>query len=416
MEIEIITTTMEAAKRLTISKQFLAENAPEGSFDNKLKTIIRTIGYIQWDPVTIVAPSHLISIWSRIGRFSWSDLDKIMWEEKEVLFNWVPTAWIVLAEDYPIFYSLMMRYPESMRKGWASHAETARKFLQDHDELKGKVINRLREGPAETGQFKDFGNRKISQDGWSSGNEVTQLLFHLHMSGEVMVFGHSANQNVWSLTDDFLPHSVKKTIFPVVELEKLMAVRGLRALGVASEYDIYRYFVRGRYTDIKGTLRKLVEQGKVVKVMLQGQPKSKQFYLLPEDRRTLDSIMSDKWEPRLSLISPFDNLITLRDRTQRFFNFNYVLEQFAPKEKRKYGTYVLPILWGSDLVGRIDAKFEKTQKILNVNGVFAEPEHGKDSIIGDRLEDRVKSFADFLGAEKVIYGEIKPEKWAKHLS
>ena len=416
MEIEIITTPLEAAKRLTISKQFLAGNTPEGSFNNKLKTIIRNIGYIQWDPVTIVAPSHLISIWSRIGKFDWSDLDKIMWEDKEVLLNWVPTAWLVLAEDYPIFYSLMKRYPDSMRKGWASHAETARKFLQAHYDLKRKIIERLKEGPAETGHFRDYGNRKKSPDGWSSGNEVTQLLFHLHMTGEVMVAGHSANQNVWRLTDDFLPQCVEKTILPAVELEKHMAVRGLRALGVAGEYDIYRYFVRGRYTDIKGTLRRLIEDGKVVKAMIEGQPKSKPFYLLSEDRRTLDSIMSDKWEPRLSLISPFDNLITLRDRTQRFFNFDYILEQFVPKEKRKYGTYVLPILWDRNLVGRIDAKFEKSQKILNVNGVFAEPEYGKDGNIGNRLEERVENFADYLGAEKVVYGKIKPEKWANHLT
>ena len=195
-----------------------------------------------------------------------------------------------------------------------------------------------------------------------------------------------------------------------------MAVRGLRALGIASEYDIYRYFVRGRYTDMKGALKRLIEDEKVVKVTIEGQPKLKQLYMLADDKRTLGSIISDKWEPQLNLISPFDNLITLRDRTERFFNFNYTLEQFAPKEKRKYGTYVLPILWDSDLVGRIDVKFDKHMKILNVNGVFAEPEYEKDSIIGSRLGDRVKDFAEFLGAEKTTYGRIKPEKWVNYLT
>ncbi|MGC8515683.1 MAG: DNA glycosylase AlkZ-like family protein [Thermoplasmata archaeon] len=416
METETITTSLEAAKRLTIRKQFLAGNTPEGSFNNKLKAIIRNVGYIQWDPVTVVAPSHLISIWSRIGKFDWSELDKIMWDDKEVLFHWAPIAWLVLAEDYPIFYSLMRRYPDSMRKGWASHAESASKFLQSHHDLKQKVIKRLKEGPAETGQFKDYGNRKKSSDGWSSGNEVTELLFLLQMTGEVMVVGHSANQNVWGLTDGFLPQSVDRTIFPTVELEKYTAIRSLRALGVAAEYDIYRYFVRGRYTDLKGTLKKLVEDGKVVKVKIDSQPKAKPFYMLSEDVGALDSIASDKWEPRLSLVSPFDNLITLRDRTQKMFYFDYILEQFVPKEKRKFGTYVLPILWDSNLVGRIDAKFEKEQKILNINGVFAEPGFENDLNIGGRLADKVEDFADFLGAEKVSYGKIKPEKWANHLN
>ena len=413
MELETITTTLEAVKRLTVRKQFLAGNIPEGSFNDKLKSIIRNIGYIQWDPVTVVAPSHLISIWSRIGKFEWSELDKMMWNDKEVLFHWSPIAWLVLAEDYPIFYSLMTSYPDSMRNGWASHAESASKFLKSHHELKQKVMKRLKEGPAETGQFKGYGNSKKNTGGWSSGNEVTELLFHLQMTGEVMVVGHSGNQNIWDLTDNFLPQSVERRIIPAVELEKSTAVRALRALGISAESDIYRYFVRGRYANIKGTIRKLVEDGKAVKVKIEGEHKAKEYYILSEDIKALDAIISDKWEPRLSLISPFDNMITLRDRTQKIFNFNYILEQFVPKEKRKFGTYVLPILWGSNFVGRIDAKFEKAQKTLDILGVFAEPGFENEATIGERLADRVEDFADFLGADKVNYRKIEPMHWTK---
>ncbi|MCL4451361.1 MAG: winged helix DNA-binding domain-containing protein [Candidatus Thermoplasmatota archaeon] len=411
MEIETITTSLEAAKRLTIRKQFLAGNTPEGTFNDKLKSIIRNVGYIQWDPVTVVAPSHLISIWSRIGKFDWSELDKMMWNDKEVLFHWTPIAWLVLAEDYPIFYSLMARYPDSMIKGWASHAESASKFLKSHHELKQKVMKSLNEGPAETGQLKGYGKKKKKQDGWSSANEVNELLFHLQMTGEVMVVGHSGKQNLWGLTDNFLPRSVERKIIPAVELEMSTAIRAMRALGVSAEYDIYRYFVRGRYADIKGTLRKLLEDGKTVKVKIEGEQKAREYYILSEDIRALDSIIADKWEPWLSLISPFDNIITLRDRTQKMFNFNYILEQFVPNEKRKYGTYVLPILWGSNLVGRVDAKFEKEQKTLNILRVFAEPGFENEAVIGERLADRVEDFADFLGAEKVKYGKIEPEQW-----
>ncbi|QRF75256.1 hypothetical protein Thermo_00750 [Thermoplasmatales archaeon] len=416
METEMITTTLEAAKRLTINKQFLSGNAPDGSFNNKLKTIIRNTGYIQWDPVTVVAPSHLISIWSRIGKFDHSDLDNMMWKDKEALFHWSPTAWIVLTEDYPIFYSLMKRYPDSMRRGWTSHIESAKKILESNNGLKQRVISRLKAGPAETGHFRGYGNIEKSQDGWSSGNEVSQLLFHLHMTGEVMVVGHSANQNVWALTDDFLPEWADRTIFPIEELEKRTAIRALKALGVAPELDIYRYFVRGRYTNLKGVLKQLVEDGIVVKIRIEEQANAKPHYLLSDDKRSLDSIMSDKWEARLNLISPFDNMITLRERAQRMFNFDYILEQFLPKEKRKFGTYVLPILWDCNLVGRLDAKFDRDKETLNIKGVFAEPKFHKDTIIGINLHKKVEEFAEFLGAEKILYGKEKPEKWAKYLN
>lgn len=416
METEIINTSMEAAAKLFVSKQYLAGNSPKGSFTEKLASIIRDIGYIQWDPVTVVAPSHLISIWSRIGNFRWPDLDKMMWKDRGAFFHWVPTAWIVLTEDYPIFYSFMKRYPESLKTGWSSHAESARNFMKSRLELRNRVVEKLKAGPADTGQFRDYGIRKKSADGWSSGNEVTELLFHLHMSGEVMVAGHSGNQNVWALTEDFLPDWAERTFLSSEDLERTAAIRALRALGTAPEMDIYRYFVRGRYTNLKGTLRNLIEEGEVIKVIAEGHEKARPMYLLSEDRKTLDSIISDKWEQKLSLISPFDNLITLRDRTRRMFNFDYILEQFVPKDKRKYGTYVLPILWGHKLVGRIDAKLDKQKRILNVNAVYAEPGFEGEIQIAGKLHDKLGEFAGFLDAEKVAYGDRMPGAWAKSLT
>jgi uncharacterized protein YcaQ len=202
----------------------------------------------------------------------------------------------------------------------------------------------------------------------------------------------------------------------VEELERITAIRALKALGVAPEFDIFRYFIRGRYTILKDILKQLVENGEVVNVRIEGQPKSKPLFLLAEDKRVLDAIISDKWEPRLNLISPFDNMITLRDRTKRMFNFDYILEQFVPKEKRKFGTYVLPILWDSSLVGRVDAKLDKGEKTLKINGVFAEPGFENDAQIGCKLQERIDDFANFLGAERVIYAEKKPEKWARYLT
>ena len=108
-------------------------------------------------------------------------------------------------------------------------------------------------------------------------------------------------------------------------------------------------------------------------------------------------------------------MITLRDRAKRLFNFDYILEQFVPREKRKFGTYVLPILWDSNLVGRIDAKLDKAGKILNVNAVYAEPDYGKDAEIGEKLNVRLEELARFLGAEKIAYGEVMPKQWGKSL-
>lgn len=159
--------------------------------------------------------------------------------DKEAFFHWTPIAWLVLTEDYPIFYSLMKRYPDSLRKGWSPHVESAAKFMDSHMDFRKEIVGKLKEGPAATSEFRGYGKREKSSDGWSSGSEVSRMLYHLHMVGEVMVLGHRANQNIWALTDEFLPLRAEKNILPARDLEMKTAARAIGALGIASERDIF---------------------------------------------------------------------------------------------------------------------------------------------------------------------------------
>ncbi len=416
MDTDVLTITPQNARRLFITKQHLVGNNIGGNFREKITNLVRDIAYVQWDPVTVVAPSHLISIWSRLGNFNWAELDRVMWEDKDAFLHWTPIAVLVLTEDYPIFNALMKGYPESLGRWWRSHISTATNFIDSHKELKEQVIGKLREGPAEIKQFRSFGKRGKSEDGWSSGNEVTTLLHHLHMMGKVMVSGHAGNQNLWSLTEDFLPDWADRDELEPEKLERLMAQRALKPLGIAPAFDIVRYFVRGRYWNLEATLEDLENEGKISRICIEGEKRWKKSFIHSDDIRLLDKIEADKWEPSLKLISPFDNLITIRERTRRLFNFDYILEQFVPKEKRKFGTYVLPILWGDSLVGRVDAKLDKERNVLKINSVYAEDGFRTDLEIPELLLETLEGFSSFLGSEKVEFGKQKPEGWAKFLN
>ena len=406
---------MEEARRLFIAKQHLVDGNPVSDFKQRLITLIRDIGYIQWDPVSILAPSHLISIWSRLGRFDISDLEQLLWNDRKIFLHWTPTAVLVSTEDYPIFYSLMKRYPESLGNSWASHIKPAKEFLERHADLREVVMATLKSGPADARMFKGIGKKVKSSDGWSSGNEITTLLYHLHMCGEVMVSGHNANQNLWSLTDAFLPSWAEKKELSIQELESLTALRSLKALGVGSEYDINRYFVRGRYIQLSSTLEQLQDSSKIVKVKIDGERRGRKSYIRSEDIKLLESLEKGVYEGHLRLISPFDNILSNRERAKTMFNFEYTLEQFLSVEKRKYGTYVLPILFGDRLVGRIDASLEKNLHQLNINSIYAEPGYESDPDIPSKLAEVIQELADFLDAEKVSYGKHLPEGWARFL-
>ena len=213
-----LTITLENARRFYLRKQRLAGN-PARSSDEAILSVVRDLCYVQWDPIDAVAPSHIISFWSRLGNFRLSELERLLWDEKKLLLYWTPVASIVLTEDYPIYSALMRRYSEflsdSTRPSWVR----ARKFLAEHRELRKKMLSELKKkGPLQLTQFQDY-VRTGRTDGWSSGSDVSNMLHYLTVTGEIMVVGHKGLQNMWGLAEEFLPSSVDRTKLTGEEFE-----------------------------------------------------------------------------------------------------------------------------------------------------------------------------------------------------
>jgi uncharacterized protein len=393
-----------------VTNQHLTGKLPKRPTRDEIVSLIRDLPYVQWDPVTIVAPSHMISLWSRLGRFDPSDLEGLLWDDRRVFLHWTPIASLVLAEDYPLYASLMKRYPGSMAS-WGIHGRRAVQFLANHKELRLRMLTELRKGPLQANQFSDYAIRK-SEHGWSSENEISNLLYHLHMSGEVMVVGRRGNQNVWGLTDEFLPRWVEREPLGEDEFEREAAQRALRGLGTATPSEIKYYFPPGRYQNLKKALASLEEESLIHPVSVDGFGKKNEVrYVHDRDLPLLETIGSDAWDPRVSLIAPFDTLIRGQARTNAVFGFDYVHEQFLPKEKRKFGTYVLPILLGANLIGRADLKMDREKETLLVNSVHSERGAPTDRAVGSEIAERLGELAEFLGAKEVVYTPKVPGAW-----
>jgi len=408
-----ISTTAQAVRRLAVTKQHLAGRLPKRAGREDLVRLVRDLAYVQWDPVPVVAPSHIISIWSRVRSFRLTDLDRLLWEDRRFLLHWTPTASIVLTEDYPIYRSLMERYPESLARGWSNHIPRAQKFLAEHTDLKGRVLRELQGGPLTPTQFKDFRPMR-SPDGWSSSSDVSTMLFHLHMSGAVVVVGHEGNQNLWGLTEKFLPSLAKTEGLSEEEYERSAAERALRALGTAREREIYLYFVRGRYQHLKQALAKLAEEGRIRPVKAEGLADRDQRYVHESDAELLESLGTSDSEPRVSLVPPFDNMLA-GGRLTSMFGFEYAREQFLPKEKRKFGTYVLPIIRGDRFIGRIDSAIDRKKKVLNIHSVHAEPGATKEKGVASEIREVIERLATFLDAKEVVYSRHVPDAWKSSL-
>jgi uncharacterized protein YcaQ len=317
-------------------------------------------------------------------------------------------------EDYPLYASLMERYPSSLSGSWKPHEARARKFLAENTGLRKKMLTELKKGPLQASQFKDY-RTKERTDEWAPTSDVSHMLFHLLMLGEVMVVGHDGNQNVWGLTEKFLPSWAERKALPEEEFERESAQRAIRALGAATPSEINYYFVRGRYRDLRGTAAKLEADSTIRRLAVQDFRVKETRYVHEKDVSLLESLKTDELEPRVSLLPPFDNLICSQARTKRVFDFDYVREQFLPEEKRRFGTYVLPILWGERLIGRIDPRLDKRSGRLMVNSVHAEPGAPSDKEIVSMIAEKIQNLAEFLGAREVAYSERVPASWKNSL-
>ena len=409
------TVPLEAARRLTVTKQHLAGRLPSGPSRDSLLSVVRDLAYVQWDPVTVVAPSHLISLWSRVGGFRASDLEALLWEEKKLFEHWTPMASLVLTEDYPLYASLMRRYPDSLTSSWGSQRTRARRFLTEHAGLRRRILRDLRSGPRSVSEFEAHEGTRRDDGDWAASSDVTEMLFHLLMRGEAMVVGHRGAQNLWGLTEQFLPASVKREPLSEQEFERTAAQRALRALGTATEREIRHYYPRGRYRNLKGTLAHLEKEAVVHRIRIEALGPRDERFVHDDDLPLLESLQGRDWVPRTSLLPPFDNMLYSTERTSRLFGFHYIREQFLPKEKRRFGTYVLPILRGDQLIGRIDPVFEKATRTLRVLAVHAEPEAPTGRSVGSEVAETLRGLAQFIGADRVTYTSRVPRAWKSSL-
>ncbi len=403
--------TARAARRLVVTQQHLAGARPARVSAERIVRTVHDLPYVQWDPVTVVAPSHLLSLWARLGPFRPADFDRLLWKERRLLQHWIPFASVVPTEDYPLHASFMRRYPDSLSDSWGSQREAARAFLARHGDLRKGVLRDLRHGPLLLGQFTDHARTKRDSGDWAPASAVAEMLWHLLMSGEVMVVGHEGSQNLWGRTEAFLPPAVRRKVLGPEAGLRAAAEKALRGLGVASAKEVQHYFIRGCYPNVRGTLADLLAEGRAQPVVVEGLAGHEERYVLAEAVDRLHALENGAFSPRVSLLPPFDNMVASQARGRRLFDFDYVREQFLPKERRRFGMWVLPILRGERFIGRMDARLNKERRVLEVVAVFAETEAPMERTIAAEIDEELQRLAGFLGADSVAYSRRVPAGW-----
>jgi hypothetical protein len=422
----MLTLTPTLARRLAITQQRLAGPTPEPTPAHMLE-VARALGCLQIDPIGVVARSHLLVMFSRLGPYDVADLERLIYDDKQLFEYWAHCASFVLTEDYALFSRRFRDYP------WRART---RAWVKQNEKLRRYVLNAIRRrGPLLSRQLEEDGldPRRWVSTGWTSGRNISRMLDYLWIDGRLMVAGREGIQKLWDLSERCLPDWTPRDKLTEREVVRRAAQKSLRALGVGTAQHIKYHFIRGFYPNLAQALAELEAEGKIVPIQfrrddpvgrLRDVPPERLYmaerlnnigtwYIHADDLPLLDQLSNGAWQPRTTLLSPFDNLICDRKRTELMFDFNYRIEIYVPKAKRKYGYYVLPILHGDQFIGRVDPAMDRENERLIINAVQAEPGvPGSAWPVAGAIED----LATFLGAKEIEYTKKVPEQWKRVLS
>ena len=396
---KMATAEIKATRRLSLARARRIALAAQG-FDRprparpphagQIAALVNRLGALQLDSVNVFTRAHYMPVFSRLGPYDRSRLDRIAGHgdgpiDRRLVEYWAHEASLIGVELHPLF---RWRMADVDREAWGSISRVARERPELVADTLALVV---RDGPI---RARDTGAvrgppRPGHMWNWHEGKVALE---HLFFTGQVAAARRVNFERLYDTIERVLPAEIRDRPTPSVPDAQRGLVRiAARALGVGTEPDLGDYFRLPRQAS-KARVAELAAAGELMPVEVEGW--SAPAYLWPDAR-----------QPRRirarTLLSPFDSLIWFRQRTERLFGFHYRIEIYTPAAKRLYGYYVLPFLLGEQLVARVDLKSDRTRGALLVQGAFAEP--GIDRVhVAHELADELRLVAGWLGLDDVV--------------
>ncbi len=356
---------------------------------------IERLGYIQIDTISVVQRAHHHTLWTRFPDYDPEMLYTLQAKDRRIFEFWGHAASYLPMNDYRYYLPRMRNFIDPKDK-WAK--QRLRKCGHLMDDVLGRIRN---EGPLGS---KDFKSNPDAESGkwwdWKPAKIALELLF---WRGDLMVTERRNFHRMYDLTERVLPDSVDTSMPFEDELGRFLVHRALSSYGIATGKEIVNHLHAASRETILNAVQELVDEDVVIKVSVENEGG---YYVLSDTIQ--NSPLSPCAAPKVFLLSPFDNLIIQRDRTSRLFGFDYALECYLPKEKRKHGYYVLPVLWGDRLIGRLDPKADRKNRRMIIRNLRFEPDFdGYDEFLMP-FARKLVDFATFNGCEKIEFNEVEP--------
>ncbi len=362
--------------------------------------VFRKLGSIQFDPLAVAGRTHDLVLHARVADYEpgWCD---VLYECREIFEAYNKGLSLVPADEYPWFRGTLSR--------------SSPQLLAENAEAAERVLERIRaEGPMSS---LDFEREQGATTDWFGmpTNTVRAVLEAYTVTGVLGLARREGNRRYYDVLERLLPADVLERELPLREQMRHKLLSRYRAhglLGIAGAGDVFGGIGPAKpdsrlpgYAGRNALREELVERGELVPVEIEG-VRGKRF-VLREEVALLEA--PPEPPPSVAFLPPFDALIWDRALLGSLFDFDYVWELFLPPEKRRWGWYVLPIIFRDRFIGRIEPRIDRAAGRVEVLDVWWEKGFAPRSAEGfvDAMRDALRAYLGFAGASRL--------EWPAHL-
>ena len=391
----MITITKRQARQFILAKQGLIGSyrfvGKQGAYD-----YVRQAGCIQYDPVDVCGKNAELTLQSRVKGFQKSMLQDLLYKDRLLIDYADKELAIWPTEDWPYFSSYRDRSLALGQtfEGLEELKEQAIKYIDEHGPVCSDSL------PIE-GEIFWHSSMHWSGNWHKKSPAARSVLEQLYTDGVLVIHHKNGSRKYYDLARKYIPAEILEAENPYHDEENFMAWRVLRRIGaVGLLWDKNSTAFLGINMNAekrKQVLNRLTDLKKVNAVMVEGIKQA--FYYRSEDEPLMQAVLDEKADltPRMSFLAPLDPLMWDKALILALWDFQYSWEIYTPAIKRKYGYYTLPILYGENFVGRIEAVPDRTEHILHIKGLWWEDGVRQTKKHNTALNKTLKTFSTFAG-------------------
>lgn len=389
-----ITITNEQARRFQLAHQGLLPPR-SGKGKEVALEFIRRVGCIQFDPLNIVGQNPELVLQSRIKEFRPAMLRELLYEDRRLLDGWDKMMSIYAVEDWPYF----RRGRESTMQDLGHRSGPIHPFLEP---VRQAIRDR---GPLSS---NDLEFNEIVDWPWAPTRASRAALESLYYMGDLIVHHKVHTRKVYDMASRHISEALLSAPEPNPTEEQYHDWRILRRLGGfgliwGRSGDAWLGLSEIKRPQRDAAIKRLIKQGRALEFKIEGIETP--IYMRAEDKPLLEEVLNGVMlKPRAAIIAPLDNLLWDRKFLSELFGFDYRWEVYKPEAERKYGYYVLPVLYGDRFVARFEPGRSKKKGPLLIKNWWWEPGIKPTKEMKNALTECFKLFVDYLGTDGIELG------------